>query len=553
MRERVIYVESYSRIARFCALSVSLALLAGPAMAGNVVSQGSGYWTNAATWDPGVPGGADDVFVAAGHTVTNDGLDTIHISSLSVSGALTHAANDSTEANKLILDISNNCTVVSGGAIDVSYKGYAAGQGPGKNTGERGGAGHGGQGGFGHNAYTTRSATYGSVTNPVNLGSGAASQIGGGAIILTIGGALTVDGMINANGEGEPVEELTGGGSGGSVYIGTATISGSGTISANGGEGESGNAGGGGGGGRVAVHLAQGGATFASFTIANITAHGGASGTQSNGDPSAAGTVYLKTQAQTYGDLIVRNIDVNASAVTPLTNATYRFDSITTTNYGVLAPDTGAVLDLTGCTLHSDSTISNITSRILIGRSGSSITWPAAFTLAGTLSQQGTNPIAVASDLTIASGGILTHDAGSSTEANKLNLSITGSLTVDAGGAIDVYKRGYLKNTGPGKSLQRAGAGHGGEGGFGYSNQDGGTTYGSITEPVRYGSGSTVWSGGGAIILTVSGAMTNNGLITAEGAGQPPTVGGGAAGGSINIRAATLSGNGTITATGHEG
>ncbi|NQT92837.1 MAG: hypothetical protein HQ559_08755, partial [Lentisphaerae bacterium] len=287
--------------ASLCAVLFSFILAAGTAMGGDVVSTQTGDWDAGATWGGTAPTAGDDVFVASGHTVTIYGAGTTNINSLSVSGTLEHAANASTEANKVNLDIANDCTVATGGAIDVSYKGYAQAQGPGANTGERGGAGHGGEGGFGWNANTTRSDTYGSVTNPVRCGSGARYQIGGGVVILTVGGALTNNGTITANGEGEATTELTGGGSGGSVNITAGTIAGVGIISADGGEGETGNAGGGGGGGRVAIRLTQGGATFGSFTVANISAIGGDSGSASNGDPSSGGTVYLETQAQGSG------------------------------------------------------------------------------------------------------------------------------------------------------------------------------------------------------------------------------------------------------------
>ena len=496
-----------------------------PAMA--IDSAASGDWHVGATWVGGTaPTAGDDANILNTHVVTvNEILTTYSVDNLTVEngGLLTHTANGSTEQYKILFSIAETLTVESGGAIDASHKGHSAGNGPGSNGG-RGGAAHGGEGGFGHQASTTRSLTYGSITNPVRIGSGATSQIGGGAIILTVGHSLTNNGTITAEGEGAATTELTGGGSGGSVNIETATIAGNGTISADGGEGETGNAGGGGGGGRVAVRLTGSGATFDSFSIANITARGGPSGTQAGADPSAAGTVWLKIPTQTYGDLIIRNIDVNASAVTVITNGTHQFDSITTTNYGVFAAGGDSVLNLTGTTLISDSAVSNITSRILIGRGGS-ITWPSSFSNAGTLSWEGTNKYAMTTDLTIAAGGILTHEESNS-EDDKLNLDITGDVTVEAGGAIEVYARGYLKSTGPGKQNGggRGGAGHGGEGGRGH--QDGGirgTTYGSLTDPVTHGSGSVAWPGGGAIIMTISGSLTNNGQINAEGEGVPFT------------------------------
>ncbi|MCH2487101.1 MAG: hypothetical protein MK010_05090, partial [Erythrobacter sp.] len=88
---------------------------------------------------------------------------------------------------KVMINVTGNLTVDLGGEIDVSFQGYAAQQGPGvpSPTSSRGAAGHGGQGGFGFQA-TDRGATYGSITNPVTLGSGTKTQRGGGAIAVTI-------------------------------------------------------------------------------------------------------------------------------------------------------------------------------------------------------------------------------------------------------------------------------------------------------------------------------------------------------------------------------
>lgn len=78
--------------------------------------------------------------------------------------------------------------------------------------------------------------------------------------------------------------------------------------------------------------------------------------------------------------------------------------------------------------------------------------------------------------------------------------------------------------------------------------------YGSILEPVATGKGATSgtdsatdWGiGGGAIHLVVGGALVNNGEITAN--GQSATSKTGGSGGSIYIRAASISGTGTFTA-----
>jgi len=556
------HIESHNRIARFCALFVSVALLAGTAMGGNVVSSGSGDWHDPLTWGGTAVTAADDVFVAATHTVTIYGNGVTNINSLSVSGTLEHAANTTTEANKINLDIANNCTIASGGAIDVSEKGYDSGNGPSQSTG-RGGVGYGGEGGLGYQSGGNKGVTYGSITNPVNCGSSPNwyGHEGGGVVILTAGGALTVDGTIAANGEsGTTPGDGGAGAAGGSVNLTAPTLSGSGTITAHGGDGD-GNAGGGGGGGRIAIRLTQAGATFDSFGTSDILAYGGDGAPNYGTENAAAGTVYLiNSTDQTYGDLIVDNNDWSTTSFTMFTNGTYRFASITVTNSGSFAPGGDATLDLSGCTLTSDSTTNSITSRLVLGQGNSSITWPSALTLAGTISCSGTDQIAATTDLTIGSGGILTHElGGTSTENNIIDLAITGSVTIDSGGAIYTVGRGYLDYSGPGKpSGGRGGGGHGGEGGDGYQTATIGASYGSVVNPVTYGSGGVFGqnqSGGGVAILTVSGGLTNNGVIAVDGesAAEGNDDGGGGAAGSINLTVASLSGSGVISANGGKG
>ena len=72
---------------------------------------------------------------------------------------------------------------------------------------------------------------YGSVTNPVSLGSGGYDGIGGGAVGLSISNTFILNGEINADGS----DRTYGAGSGGSVWIQTDYLSGTGLISAAGG------------------------------------------------------------------------------------------------------------------------------------------------------------------------------------------------------------------------------------------------------------------------------------------------------------------------------
>jgi hypothetical protein len=85
----------------------------------------------------------------------------------------------------------------------------------------------------------------------VSLGSGGRDFAGGGAVRLDVGGTVTIDGSIRADGV---APDRYWGGSGGSVYFTTGWLTGSGTIRANGG-GATWDYAAGGAGGRVAIVL----------------------------------------------------------------------------------------------------------------------------------------------------------------------------------------------------------------------------------------------------------------------------------------------------------
>jgi hypothetical protein len=102
---------------------------------------------------------------------------------------------------------------------------------------------------------------------------------GGGALRLTVGGALLVDGRLSADGNAG-LQDDSGGGSGGSIWVTANQLTGDGIISARGGEGEL-YGGGGGGGGRIALY-----SKFNSFA-GTVTASGG-----HGASPGAHGTVY---------------------------------------------------------------------------------------------------------------------------------------------------------------------------------------------------------------------------------------------------------------------
>ena len=154
------------------------------------------------------------------------------------------------------------------------------------------------------------------------------------------------------------------------------------------------------------------------------------------------------------------------------------------------------------------------------------------------------SPIAGVSTVTIQSGGTLTHWANGSTAAgefHKLTLALS-SMTILAGGSINVTGMGYAAGNGPGIGTVSGNGGYGGSYG-GQGDPAAGTngpTYGLFSAPTNIGSGGAGSSGGGAVILTVT-SMTVNGSITANGVSNNGTTGEGS-GGSIFITAGSLTG-----------
>ena len=166
--------------------------------------------------------------------------------------------------SNLDVAVLRNATIDADGAISVDGKGFGLGSGPGAGIGGPthsyvgSGAGYGGNGGA--SSVSPGGVTYGSAQQPVDRGSGggygsggaSGGSEGGGAIRLTVGGVLTVNGQLSAGGDAA-LEDDAGGGSGGSIWLAAGALAGNGAIAADGGAGELYN-GGGGGGGRIALY-----------------------------------------------------------------------------------------------------------------------------------------------------------------------------------------------------------------------------------------------------------------------------------------------------------
>ncbi len=461
---------------------------------------------------------------------------------LDIAGNSTVSVTNLTVANSMIILRGNYTTNSNGRGVNVSvvnldvdaaslihadYQGYAGGSGGGQQSGpgagvgnaNGGGGGYGGTGGSGSSG--AGGVVYGSLTAPVDLGSGGAGVdggvrrggAGGGAIFLNVSGTFTLNGRVTALGEASTGADCCNegsGGSGGSIYVVTNTLSGVGNFSTNGGSAPAGNANSaGGGGGRIAVHY-QTASGFTGFTTS--FANGGSNSAGQSGtvgfiDTSVASNHLWIYQAFRY--------------TAPSTSATW----------GALTLTNGGDLDVAG-----NSTI----------------------TVLGNLTVTGSSTLNVRGNYT------------SGTNGRGVNLT-TGNFTLDAGSRVLADGQGYAGgNNGGGASgtgtgggaggWNGGGGGYGGAGGAG-SGGAGGITYGSNTAPVDLGSGGAGGNGarvggfgGGAVFIRASDQMAVNGNVTARGAdstgGDCCNEGAGGSGGSIYLFSNVFSGYGFIAANG---
>ncbi len=267
-----------------------------------------------------IPGGLLEI--GSGQILYVNNTSTINASVRVLSGGkITHYSGSSTKMN---LTINGNLTVESGGSVTANGLGNSTAGTPADGGGSYGGRAAG----------TTKLCCYGSVRHPVHYGSKGKGATGvgngGGAIRITATGSMTVDGTITSNGSNVDYRC----GSGGSIWLTGASISGAGTITANGGtrtgNGSNYNPG---GGGRIAIHLTGAGQGFGNYT-GTITAYGGKykSGTYVGG----AGTIYLKTgdQADDEGTVIVKNGAASAEYTDFMNGAQYQTTAMTDLEFG---------------------------------------------------------------------------------------------------------------------------------------------------------------------------------------------------------------------------
>ncbi len=410
---------------------------------------------------------------------------------------------DSATCPQITLEATNDMTIDAGCLLTGGERGHAGSAGPGDGANDPGGAGAsgagGGHGGFGgrgdNNEGGPRGFHYDDFFQPVESGSGGGhgdSGWGGGYGSASI--RLIVGAVLTLDGtvvvNGEDGYNAdAGGGSGGSIWIECTTLQGSGYCTAAGGAGN--DDGGGGAGGRVAIYYTDD-SGYTGHTSCHVD--GGAKGP--NNDQTPYGDGYC-------GSCIFVN--------TKSTPATSDDDIHIYSDCRI----TQTALDCENFDLHNNATF-----------------WIDSH---------------AASDV-------------------QITLTVSGDCIVPAGCSISADGLGYLHSQGPGEGQNAdggaGGAGYGGAGGNG-DNGAGGGTYGDALSPVDCGSGGgnrdstrdDRWgaNGGGAVKLVVSGILSVDGSLSANGHNAAHNECGGGAGGSIWIVCGFLAGIGEITANAGDG
>src|SRR4029077_12332347 len=176
------------------------------------------------------------------------------------------------------------------------------------------------------------------------------------------------------------------------------------------------------------------------------------------------------------------------------------------------------------------------------------------------------NGLHVFANLILLNGAVLTHAPTTSTKLNRLEITVNGTLQVDATSRIDVTGRGFLGGGQPGNPFGNSGitlglaqgsgtaigASYGGAGGFANSGPVN-AGYGDFRNPSDPGSGggtiSRIGGSGGGLIRITAQTMDLNGQIKADG-GAPlgDSFAAAGSGGGIRIDVGTLRGVGQITA-----
>ena len=451
----------------------------------------------------------------AGVVVTLSGNHSFHNLEILNGAMVTHPETSMSE--EYSLDINVWTLVMDAlSSINVNARGYlgglhdsndATGQTLGNVDGSPtyAGGSYGGMAGYVSGAVPNN--TYGNIIAPMESGSGGGmgsyGRTGGdGGGRIRIHSINMVFDGFVSANGGNGAGYGAGSGSGGGIYITTSTLSGSGLITVNGGAGEVGA-----GGGRIAVHHID----MANLNSENIRSLGG-QGTSSRG---GNGTVFIKGVSETNGTLVMDGQGA-VSAFSPLPiPAGYVFDNIIIRNQARVIAD---------------------------------------------------DPIVVSDTLSVLTGSIITHTAGSHD-----GLSILAArVHIDETSSIDVSGKGYAGGQTSGNSgtsgltlgaqtgsAQYIGGSYGGYGGTGSTPPP---SYGNLYNPVSLGSGGGSGSydrsggnGGGLVLIQATEELKVEGGILAKGLPGAGYSAGGGSGGSVNLETKLLHGEGTISSNGGGG
>ena len=461
---------------------------------------------------------------------------------------------------RIKVSVGGSLTIGNGASINVSGKAPWAT--------ESGGA-------YGGSCDSTQA--YGNVLEPSDpgqshktpggaTGENAHPAFGGGAIWLEVAGATTLNGSILANGVIHWGWDAYCG-SGGGIYLKTASLAGSGTISADGNSAGGSNGGNASAGGRISILLTD--AAEMSLPLAKVHALGSSEYSHTGG----AGTVVIRTTTLTRGRLVIRNLPAYGSykhyppkaRTTPVVaGETWTFDEIVFGANGVLRVPAGTTLSLPNG-LASVSGSSDLgANRGFCGILLDGGTLDIADTAAtehvvgnGQWMLSPNTPLTLNGSLTVQGGasvGAIRLRNESTNSFTKMELTVKGSMTVASDGYILAEGAGLTGDDKIPASLF-AGTTYGAHGGaVGCTSETAApadVAYDSILSPSlpgNRGSGTSRY-GSGVAFLTVKGALTLNGTASANAAGSHYY----GSAGTINITAGSLSGSGKITANGNAG
>ena len=456
--------------------------------------------------------------------------------------------------------IGGSFTVASGASINVSGKAPW--------TTESGGA-------YGGSCDSTQA--YGNVLEPSDpgqshktpggaTGENAHPAFGGGAVWLEVAGETTLDGSILANGVIHWGWDAYCG-SGGGIYLKTASLAGSGTISADGNSTGGSNGGSAGAGGRISILLT--GAAEMALPLANVHALGSSEYSHTGG----AGTVVVRTTSLTRGRLVVRNIASYGQykyyppkeRTTPIVaGETWTFDEVVFGANGVLRVPAGTTLSLpnglASVSGSSDLGANRGSCGILLDGGTLDIADTAA-----TSHVVGNGQWMLSPNAPLTLNGSLTVEGGASVGAIRLRNESTNSFTkmeLTVKGNMSVASDGYILTEGAGLAGDDkipaslfGGTTYGAHGGAvgctGETAAPADVAYDSILSPSFPGNrgSSTYRYGSGVALLTVKGTLTLDGTASANAIGGHWY----GAPGTINITTGSLAGSGKITANGNQG